>query len=254
MHSLPNLPAKVSRDVYAILAASLPPTALGTAEAHAERISDAMDAVAALRPADSMEARLAADIVATEAYALDCLSLAGEHRSDLRATLSCRAQATAMLKQMRSLLRDYEVRQALHDKALAESHPVALGKSGYWFKEISVPEPEPPAEPPPDTTVPGAPPPDSTFERMTETEQYAVLYEKRAARIRQAGGLPESLDFPPPDPKIVEALVTGTSPILQALDHLAAGEAATGSSVSVSATAPHATEPRDAGVTDGHGY
>jgi hypothetical protein len=40
-----------------------------------------------------------------------------------------------------------------------------------------------------------------------------------AARIRAHGGLPVRLDFGPPEPEMVDALVNGTSPILRALDH-----------------------------------
>ena len=40
----------------------------------------------------------------------------------------------------------------------------------------------------------------------------------RAARIRAHGGLAMRLDFGPPEPGVVEALVNGTSPTLRALD------------------------------------
>ena len=68
------------------------------------------------------------------------------------------------------------------------------------------PGPEPaPAEPPAQA-------------ELTEAEKYAVIYPDRAARIRARRGLPARLDFGPPEPEIVEALVTGTSPILRELD------------------------------------
>jgi hypothetical protein len=54
---------------------------------------------------------------------------------------------------------------------------------------------------------------------MTEAERYAVLYPDRAARIRANRGLPARLDFSPPELHIVEAIVTGISPILRALDN-----------------------------------
>jgi hypothetical protein len=56
------------------------------------------------------------------------------------------------------------------------------------------------------------------FSELTPAEQYALLHPARAARIRAAGGLPQPLDFGPPEPAIVEALVHGNSPILLALD------------------------------------
>jgi RecB family endonuclease NucS len=53
---------------------------------------------------------------------------------------------------------------------------------------------------------------------LTEAEKYAVIYPDRAARIRADRGLPPRLDFGPPEPEIVEALVNGTSRILRELD------------------------------------
>jgi hypothetical protein len=76
--------------------------------------------------------------------------------------------------------------------------------AGYWFRDVSVPEPDA-----------AAPPPSN---QLTEAEQYAILYPDRAARIRANRGLPTRLDFGPPEPHIIEAIVRGTSPILRALD------------------------------------
>ena len=45
---------------------------------------------------------------------------------------------------------------------------------------------------------------------------YATLYPERSARIRANRGLPANIDFGPPEPEIVAALVNGTSPILRA--------------------------------------
>ena len=53
---------------------------------------------------------------------------------------------------------------------------------------------------------------------MTEAEQYAVMHPDRASRIRAAGGLPQRCDFGPPEPELVQAIVSGTSPVLCALD------------------------------------
>jgi hypothetical protein len=62
-----------------------------------------------------------------------------------------------------------------------------------------VPAPEPSSEP--------APPPQ--FAELTEAERYVTLYPDRAARIRAAGGLPADLDFGPPEPDLVAAIVNG---------------------------------------------
>jgi hypothetical protein len=202
------LPATVSRVVFAELCARLPPPPVDTPEARAESDAVAMDAAAALHPADAFEAKLAAQIVAADAQVADCQRLAVQHRNDLAVTLRCRAQATSAMREMRALLRDYRRMQAEHDKALNEMHPAAMERAGYWFKEATAPEPEPepaPAEP-------------TSYDDLTEAERYAVVYPDRAARIRASRGLPARLDFGPPEPEIVEALVNGTSPILRELD------------------------------------
>lgn len=94
-------------------------------------------------------------------------------------------------------------------------HPAAMERAGYWFRDASAPAP-PPSPAPAASTDPD--PAISSFSALTEPEQYALLYPERAARIRAARGLPACLDFGPPAPDIVEALVNGTSPILRALD------------------------------------
>ena len=79
-----------------------------------------------------------------------------------------------------------------------------MERAGYWFRDASVPlpvQPEVPAQ-----------------ASLTEAEQDAAIYPDRAALIRATGGLPATLNFGPPEPDLVEALVNGTSPILRALD------------------------------------
>ena len=104
-----------------------------TPEARAARDDDVMAAVAQLHPTDALEAKLAANIVTVEVYAMDTFRLAGEFRSDIAVTLRCRAHATVLLRQMRGLLRDYQRGQAARDKALTEMHPAAMERAGYWF-------------------------------------------------------------------------------------------------------------------------
>ena len=139
MYTLPDLPESTAREVYARLCTTLEMLPAESPEARAARDADAMAAVAALYPTDAIEARLAADIVAMEAYATDSLRLAGEFRADTAATLRCRAQATAMYRQMRSLLRDYRAMQAERDKAFNEGHPATMQRAGYWWKEVTIP-------------------------------------------------------------------------------------------------------------------
>jgi hypothetical protein len=117
-----------------------------------------------------------------------------------------------MMRQMHVALGKLERRQVTREKAEAEMQPAAMQRAGRWFREATVPaEPAPPPGPEPAT-------PPQEFGALTEAEQYAVLYPERAARIRAARGLPAPLDFGPPETTLIDALVSGSSPILQALD------------------------------------
>ena len=214
--TLPNLPDSIAREVFATLCGTLPPPVTDTPEARAAREETAMAAVAALLPANAYEALLAAEIVAANYNAKDCLRLVVQPGQDPDDARRIRAQANAMMRQEQSSLRALQRIQATREKAEAERNPAAMQRAGYWFKDVSVPLPEPsPAQP-------EAPQPAD----LTEAEQYAAIYPERAARIRSHGGLPPHLDFGPPEPDIVHALVTGTSPILQALDRSPAAAAA----------------------------
>ena len=208
MQTLPNLPPSIAREVFATLCGTLPPPVTDTPEARAAREETAMAAVAALLPANAYEALLAAEIVAANYNAKDCLRLAVQPGQDPDDARRLRAQANAMMRQEQSSLRALQRIQATREKAEAERNPAAMQRAGYWCRDISVPLPEPsPAQP-------EAPQPAD----LTEAEQYAAIYPDRAAMIRAHGGLPNRVDFGPPEPDIVHALVTGTSPILQALD------------------------------------
>jgi hypothetical protein len=185
-----------------------------------------MDAVAALNPADAFEARLAARIVAMDAHAADALRSASLAVNDPAEMHRCRAQAASMSRQSNAALRALLRMQETHGKQMAETHPAAMERAGYWFHEIPTPAHAPEPAPPADATP---------FDQLTEAERYAVMYPDRAARIRAAGGLP-----PPPEPELVHDIVHGSSPILQALDRQRRNGAAEPPRVAVSATASHA--------------
>jgi hypothetical protein len=161
------------------------PPATDTPEARAVRDEAAMAAVAALRPADAFGARLAAEIVAADAQAMDSFRLASQYCNDLAATLRCRAQAAAMMRQMQSALRTLINMQSVRQKAAAARQPEAPPKG-------AMPQPEPQ----PDLVAPA--------------ENYATIHP---------AGLPARLDFAPPEPAIIQALVDGTPPLVSDLDH-----------------------------------
>ena len=153
-----------------------------------------MAAVAALRPADAFEARLAAEIVAADAQAMDSFRLASRSCNDLTATLRCRAQAAAMMRQMQSALRTLINMQSMGRKAAAAKQPVAPPKDA-----IPQPEPQP--------------------DLVAAAESCATMHPDCAAQIGTNDGLPARLDFALPEPAVIQALVNGTSPLLCALDH-----------------------------------
>jgi hypothetical protein len=200
----PDTLAPNTREVFADLCASLPKSADDTEEAIAARARRALDAVFALHPEDAFEVCLATRIVAMDAHALDALRAAANATADPWEMRRCRAQAASMARQSDSALRTLRRIQAERDKAFNEGHPATLGRAGYWFKEISVPEPPPPAAPA-DEEEPERTP--AVIE--ADVKLYRAMYPDRVRRIRAAGGLPPDLDFGPPEPEIVAALLRG---------------------------------------------
>jgi hypothetical protein len=113
---------------------------------------------------------LAAEIVAADASVMDCLRLAAQSGSDLMATLRCRAQATSVMRQMRSALRDLQRMQAEREKT-----------------EATVPAPAAQAPQPTD---------------LAETERSAESSPDRAERFLAAGGPPQNLGVGPSEPDV----------------------------------------------------
>jgi hypothetical protein len=90
-------------------------------------------------------------------------------------------------------------------------------------------EPPPPPIPAPAAAPPQAepsPPPAPTLaedgepylDLDAEADRYAIVYPRRAWLLRKLGRVPDDCDFGPPEPDLVHAIVTGTSPALRALD------------------------------------
>jgi hypothetical protein len=221
----PDLTSQLPRDIYYqvihTLRAGLPPPLTDAAEDLARRDNAAIGAVACLLPANAEEADLAAQFVAANAQAMECLRLARVHAADVTRVLKCTAQSANMMRQARGarslLLRVQTVRQkreadnAGTDKAAWIEHCAI----GLMAEALGRAQAAPTAEPPP-VQVP-VPEPADTFGLLTEAEQYAIIYPRRAALIRSLGRLPDKCDFGPPAPEPVHAIVTGTSPTLCAL-------------------------------------
>jgi hypothetical protein len=203
---LPDATPASRCEIFARLCGELPPPVPDTLDATAKRDEDAMDAVEALHPGDAFEARLAVSIVAMDAHAGDSLRSAGLAVNDPMEVRRCRAQATSMARQSDAALRSLLRIQAIREKQLAEKHPAAMERAGYWFKEIVLPDPAPS----PPATVPFDAEPERTEADIdAEAELYVVMYPDRTERIRAAGGLPARLDFGAPGPEIVARVLRG---------------------------------------------
>ncbi len=184
--SLPNLPPAIARHTLYLLTEALPPPISDIPEERAARDAEAIAAVVVLKPADAFEARLAVRVVAADAHAIDSLrtaSLPGCQMEDVR---RCRAQAAAMMRASQGALHALLAIQAARTKAQRQLEP-AVDES-----------------PPRDIAA--------------EADEYAVHHRKRAALIRSLGRLPHRLDWGPMKPELVQAIISGTSPILRGLD------------------------------------
>ncbi|HME21518.1 MAG TPA: hypothetical protein VKI44_09280 [Acetobacteraceae bacterium] len=184
---LPQLPPSIARHTMFLLLESLPPPLSDTQEERAARDEAAIASLAVLHPADAFEARLAARAVAADARATECLRLASVPKMPPDRVDQCLRQANAMMRASAAALRSLQTMQAAREKAeqaVQQTTPAAA---------------EPPAR---DTEA--------------EAEQYARRNPQDAARIRRLGRLPEG--HAPMPPALVQAIATGTSPALRALD------------------------------------
>jgi len=195
-----------ARAIFAELCSSLPKSAGDTEEAIAARARHAMEVVFATHPEDALEVCLAVRMVTLHAHAMDAFRDAAEAVGDPWEKRRCRAQAASMARQSDSALRELRRMRAERDKAFNESHPATLGRAGYWFKEVSVPAPPPQ---PAAAAAADMEPERTAADLEADVKLYAAMYPDRVRRIRAAGGLPPDLDFGPPEPEIVRALLRG---------------------------------------------
>jgi hypothetical protein len=230
-----DLAHRLPRDAYHHLAytlhRSLPRSASDTPDDLARRDHAAIARITSLLPANAAEASLAAQYVATDAHALDCMDLAQQPGLDPVMAAKCRAQSLGMARQslsalrlllrLQSLRRIMEADPAAADRAAWTEHCatglMALGLPG----SPAMPPPPEPAEPEPALEPELEPGPDASPEALlaTAAEEYAVIYPRRAALIRRAGRLPDKVSFGPPDEDMVRALLDSRSPEMLALDH-----------------------------------
>lgn len=186
--ALPKLPPAIARHTFFLLMESLPPPLSDAPEERAARDEAASASLAALNPADAFEARLAARAVAADARATECLRLASVPNMHPDRVDQCLRQANAMMRASEAALRSLRTMQAAREKAEATTQPASA-----------------PAEP-------------LARDVAAEADEFARRRPKDAERIRRLGRLPDGLA--PMSPEVVQAIVTGTSPALRALDRL----------------------------------
>ncbi len=112
-------PRDAFREISRVLRDAMPPVPGGAAEA-ARRDRAAMAAVAGFLPENAAEVRLAAQFVAADAWAQDCLRLAGERRLEFNVSQKCRAQAASLMREGKSSLRLLLRLQAMRDAREAD--------------------------------------------------------------------------------------------------------------------------------------
>lgn len=142
---------------------------------------------------------------------MDCLRLAMDAGADDKTARGCRAQAALIVRQSQGALNALRRDQAVRAKAEAAANPRAMERAGYWFREVSAP-------PEIETIARSLEDRERETNIAEEAHQYTRIYPKRAALIRSLGGLPQPCTFGRPEPALVQAIVTGTSPTLLELD------------------------------------
>ena len=121
----PFSPAEAFLEIMRVLRLALPAPDKDTPAAWARRDREAILAVRAMQPENAAKGRMAAQIVAAEAWSMDCMRLAHERRREPTIADKCRAQAMGMMREAKSatrtLLRMQAARRAIEaDPAAAE--------------------------------------------------------------------------------------------------------------------------------------
>ncbi len=123
------LPREAFREVIRILHGSLPLPDGDAPEDWGRQDRAAMAAVASLRPENAAEGQLAAQFVLAEAWAADCLRLAGERRREMAIALKCKAQALSFMREAKSAWRLLLKAQA--ERRALEKDPDAASRAEW---------------------------------------------------------------------------------------------------------------------------
>ncbi len=124
-----RLPREAFQEILLILRGALPPPLTNDPAAEIRRDRAAMAAVAALLPENAAEGRLAAQFVAADAWAMDCLRLAVSGECEFEVARKCRAQAMSLMREGKSALRVLLRMQAVRRKI--EGDEEAAGRAAW---------------------------------------------------------------------------------------------------------------------------
>lgn len=126
-----SLPREAFLEIVLTLRGALPRPVSDDPLDLARRDRAAMAAVGSLLPANAAEGRLAAQFVAADAWALDCLRLAEERRRDSEVSRRCKAQAMSLMRESKSALRVLLRLQAVRQKIEADA---AAANRAEWVE------------------------------------------------------------------------------------------------------------------------
>jgi hypothetical protein len=237
-------------EYYLTIGATLPDPAEPTEAARESRLATAVETFNALRPDNAYEAMLAVEIVICGAHALQCLREAAQSPDDFNKTAICRNQAASMMREARAAKRilAQEQKQRLGIEALTAAHLAASVPTQQATLQTASPYPVAPVAPAQATApehqavpplhlvaatagaasqpAPAEAAPLPSPEAIAQAEAFALDNLIAAAQLREDGGLtPQNQSLfrgvaLPADPAVMEALVRGSSPILDALTGL----------------------------------
>ncbi len=210
-----QLPAQVYYHLIHTLCNSLPSPLTDSPEDLARRNHAAIARIAALAPANAVEAEAAAQYVAASEQWKECLRLAQLPERSFLVAMQCRAQANSMMRQangsLRLLLRMQAARQKLEkdsearDRAAWTEH-CAIALMAEALSQQPEPQPAPPA-----TAERPSPPPASKPQPQPDPAQEPrrpLLPSERAALIR----LLRAFHAPPDGNDFVQSLITALIP------------------------------------------
>jgi len=225
----PNLAPLADRlpaDVYYCLVHTLRgilPTPPNSSPEHITRRDNALiGRIAALRPANPIEAEIAADYIAATEHSRDCLRIALAPETSAQWALKCRAQSNTMMRQAHGALGRLERMQAERRKLEKDGEAQARTT---WTEHcviglLTQALAEQPVEPDADLLEQLEPGDDVDPDTFTPEQQKAIIHRQRSALIRR---LRQTLRDPSFDRTVAEIFAgSGNAPTAE-LYHQSSG-------------------------------